>query len=234
MKTLTVVFVYKSLKLKILNQSFFDWVRRRGLLENYYNIDGGVVQASEIESYIFSHNELRFRIDSSIFETRSGEIANHKISFVDISTGVEVDWSDLIMSLAVSGDIFFAYVADSDYNYWQNAKDPDQYTRAGKPLPDLPMKSNGLPFPLEQQIFDTSRNPGRFVHREGYFEAIGSPMWFSDKFWEMLGKQGPSFPVPGVEVRKLGGLTVLDAGCEGFDEHSSVETQNLLRQSIYG
>ncbi|MBA4205700.1 MAG: hypothetical protein C0457_11955 [Polymorphum sp.] len=234
MKTLSIIFEYKSLDVKKLNEFFFNWIRRENLLEDYYNIDGGVVQSADVEAYIFSNSQLRFRVNSNNFETRSGEIANHKISFLDISTEIKLDWLDLILSLSVSGDLLFAYVSDKNYDYWQNAKDPAQYKNAGRPLPDLPLKSNGLPFPLEQQIFDTSQNPGRFVHREGYIEAIGSPMWFSDKFWAMLGKQGPSFPVPGVEVRKLGGLTVLDAGSEGFDEHSSVEIQNLLRQSIYG
>lgn len=234
MKRLSIIFVYNSLILKKFNESFFGWLRGNELLEEYYNIDGGIVASAAIDDYLNSRSQLRFRIDSIFFKTRYVEIANRKINFVDISTELELDWLSLIIALSFSGELLIAYVSQEGYDYWQNAKDPAQYTRAGKPLPDLPMKSNGLPFPLEQQIFDTSRNPGRFVHREGYIEAIGSPMWFSDKFWAMLGKEGPSFPVPGVEIRKQAGLTILDAGSEGFDEHSSVEIQNLLRQSIYG
>jgi hypothetical protein len=49
------------------------------------------------------------------------------------------------------------------------------------------MKSNGLPFPLEQRVIDTSQNPGRRVLRDGYVEAIGSVMWFGEPFWRLTG-----------------------------------------------
>lgn len=49
------------------------------------------------------------------------------------------------------------------------------------------MKSNGLPFPLEQQIIDTSQNPGRRILRDGFVEAVGSVMWLGEQFWPLTG-----------------------------------------------
>jgi hypothetical protein len=209
-----------------------SWLKMVNLLEGKYRVSGELTRVDDISGALNgkSHFGIEGELTKIIFSQVHGESYKKIIIRTDIVSSSDL----LVCSVADIFDIIQAYLVDWDYHYWQNAKDPVQYTSAGKPLPDLPMKSNGLPFPLEQQIFDTSRNPGRFVHRGEYVEAIGSPMWFSDKFWAMLGKEGPSFPVPGVEIRKQAGLTILDAGSEGFDEHSSVEIQNLLRQSIYG
>jgi len=80
-----------------------------------------------------------------------------------------------------------ARLYDHEYEYWQNAHDPLQYTAVGRSYAGLPMKSNGLPFPLEQQIIDTSQNPGRRVLRDGYVEAVGSVMWLGEPFWSLTG-----------------------------------------------
>lgn len=80
-----------------------------------------------------------------------------------------------------------ARLYDHGYEYWQNTHDPLQYESVGRSYAGLPMKSNGLPFPLEQQIIDTSQNPGRRVLRDGYVEAVGSVMWLGEQFWPLTG-----------------------------------------------
>jgi len=79
------------------------------------------------------------------------------------------------------------WVVDREYDYWQNAHDPLQYEAHGRSYAHLPMKSNELPYPLEQMIIDTSRNPGRRVIRMGYVEAVGHLMWFGEPFWKSTG-----------------------------------------------
>jgi hypothetical protein len=76
---------------------------------------------------------------------------------------------------------------DAEYDHWQNADDPLQYTAVGKPYAHLPMKSNCLPRPLEQSIIDTSANPGRWCFHDGYIEAVGSMMWLGNPFWSLTG-----------------------------------------------
>jgi hypothetical protein len=76
-----------------------------------------------------------------------------------------------------------------EYDDWQNAEDTLEYEAKGRRYDDLPMKSNGLPFPLEQMVIDTSRNPGRRLLRKGYVEAVGSTMWLGESFWALTGTQ---------------------------------------------
>lgn len=80
-----------------------------------------------------------------------------------------------------------ARVYDVDYDHWQNAEDPLEYTTVGRSYEDLPMKSNGLPPPLDQKVVDTSKNPGRRILHQGYVEAVSSLMWLGASFWSLTG-----------------------------------------------
>lgn len=80
-----------------------------------------------------------------------------------------------------------ARLYDDEYEYWQNATDPLEYTSLGRSYDHLPMKSNGMPPPMEQMEIDTSMNPGRRIIRHGYVEAIGAAMWFGPRFWDITG-----------------------------------------------
>lgn len=78
-------------------------------------------------------------------------------------------------------------VYDDEYEFWQNAADPIQYKGSGRSYAGLPMKSNGLPYSVEQMVIDTSANPGRRIFRQGYVEAIGAIMWLGEQFWSLTG-----------------------------------------------
>jgi hypothetical protein len=80
-----------------------------------------------------------------------------------------------------------AWVYDAEYHYWQNAKDPRLFSSVGRSYAGLPMKSNGLPPPLERMIIDTTHNPGRRIIRQGYVEAVGAVMWLGNGFWSLTG-----------------------------------------------
>ena len=80
-----------------------------------------------------------------------------------------------------------AWLFDMEYAHWQNAEDPLQYTAVGRSYTGLPMKSNGLPYPLEQQGIDISKNPGRRILREGYVETVSAVMWLGEQFWALTG-----------------------------------------------
>ncbi|WP_240791765.1 MULTISPECIES: hypothetical protein [Pseudomonas] len=67
-----------------------------------------------------------------------------------------------------------AWVSDIDYDFWQNATDPLEYECAGRSLFGLPMKSNGLPPPLDQMEIDTSGNPGRNVLGKGILRRLAA------------------------------------------------------------
>ncbi|MBA0360006.1 hypothetical protein D7Y44_21530 [Stenotrophomonas maltophilia] len=131
-----------------------------------------------------------------------------------------------------------AWVADVDYDYWQNATDPLQYESAGRTLSGLSLKSNGLPPPLDQVEIDTSMNLGRKVFRQGYMEAVGNIMWLGETFWE---KSGTSrclslfmLQEAGMEVYELGGVDKVVASDDVFRDESTSKTQSLLRAALFG
>src|SRR5688572_30826142 len=89
-------------------------------------------------------------------------------------------WDKWAARFIGNSNFVMAWLADVEYEYWQNAHDLLQYTAAGKPHEHLPKKSNGLPPPLEQTIIDISGNPGRRILRNGYYEVVGAVMWLGE------------------------------------------------------
>uniref|UniRef100_A0A173H0F5 Uncharacterized protein n=1 Tax=Pandoraea faecigallinarum TaxID=656179 RepID=A0A173H0F5_9BURK len=90
--------------------------------------------------------------------------------------GVAREWEEWLGSFTARKGFVQAWVSDSEYNRWQNVTDPYEYELAGRDCSNLRKRSNGLPPPLEMEIVDVSINPGRWVLRSGYVEAIGSRM----------------------------------------------------------
>jgi hypothetical protein len=112
----------------------------------------------------------RFQLDLLIITTTDGAI---------------VRWDDWVSGL-IEGDHFvMAWVVDIEYDHWQNAVDPQQYEVVGKSFAHLPLRSNGMPYPLDRMEIDTSRNPGRWRFGAGYIEAVGATMWLGTSFWEL-------------------------------------------------
>jgi len=111
------------------------------------------------------------RLDQLIVEARHSDIGNPDL------------W---VETLAASEILIQAFLFDREYDYWQNAKNPLQYSSHNRPFDHLRLISNGLPPPLEQTIVDTSRNPGRRILRDGYLEAVSSPLWIGNQFWSLV------------------------------------------------
>jgi hypothetical protein len=146
------------------------------------------------------------------------------------------DWEAWTIPFVVLDGFVEAWAADVEYNHWQNAKDPIEYESAGRDFSHLSMKSNGLPPPLEQMEIDTSRNPGRWVLRSGYVEAVGAMMWLSELFWDRVGRDqrhrvtsadwiNASEAAPGV-------VRIEVEGCR-FIAEDTAEVQDRLRALLY-
>ncbi|WP_404478523.1 hypothetical protein [Novosphingobium sp. BL-52-GroH] len=129
-----------------------------------------------------------------------------------------------------------AWVSDAEYDYWQNASDPLEFEAAGKSVDQLPLVSNGLPAPLDQMIVDTSSNPGRWIMRDGYIEAVGSTMWLGEKFFECVGKEGNGTglddDVLSISSPKHGILKIENKSGPFINVESST-IQNYLRSALY-
>ncbi|PHX37307.1 hypothetical protein AO263_19005 [Pseudomonas sp. NZIPFR-PS5] len=125
-----------------------------------------------------------------------------------------------------------------EYDFWQNATDPLEYECVGRPLSGLPMKSNGLPPPLDQMEIDTSGNPGRNVLRQGYIEAIGSTMWLGNLFWERAGVDRFAsislLESQGIKVYECGKFFKVITSDKVFSDGSTLEKQRALRRILFG
>ncbi len=147
-----------------------------------------------------------------------------------------VSWDEWVSAFAVNYSLVQAWVSDIEYVRWQNAEDPLEYKAAGKSTAGLPMKSNGLPPPLEQMIVDTSRNPSRRVVRKGYVEAIGGTMWLMPSFFERVGRdiRQRLESAEWVNISSArGGLLRLQIGNGLFEDSSTEGAQRELRGILF-
>jgi hypothetical protein len=169
----------------------------------------------------------------------AGNITAWRQSYIimeEKSAGAVSSWDQWVSPFLGWPNFVQAWMVDVEYNHWQNALDPIQYTTVGRHMSGLKMKSNGLPYPLEQQIVDTSGNPGRWEFRQGYIEAIGSLMWIGENLWRATGENRES------ELRALNWLHLTEpqkgilrvASDYQFTDEATASQQNILRTAIFG
>jgi len=129
-----------------------------------------------------------------------------------------------------------AWVADVEYDYWQNATDPLQYESAGRSYAHLPMKSNDLPPPLRRNIIDISKNPGRCHLKAGYVEAISATMWLGERFCQRVGKgrKAKVLSDDRLNARALNNVIALRVLEHCFCDGHTAQVQNQLREILYG
>ena len=146
----------------------------------------------DVASYIAEKEKPHFAVSLServLPELSYGHVRNHALSRVEIRGLVASvdDGEEWVRPFLREGEFRQAWLYDAEYQRFQNAEDPSEYITAGRNCSGLPMKSNGLPYPLDRQIIDTSHNPGRCRLRDGYVEAVGAAVWLGEQFWPLTG-----------------------------------------------
>jgi hypothetical protein len=179
-----------------------------------------------------------FLLEGGGWSLRLGSIARFAIDLFTIEADFTlISPKQWVQEIRARTEIIQAWVVNAEYDFWQNAQDPLQYTANGRSYDHLPMRSNGLPPPLEQDIIDVSQNPGRRVLRIGYVEAVGSPMWFGPGFWRLTGADKQR--VRSAEwtncTEAEDGLVYIQPSDEPFasNEGESERIQSQLRQLLY-
>ncbi|GHU33356.1 hypothetical protein FACS189497_15100 [Betaproteobacteria bacterium] len=170
---------------------------------------------------------------------RFGQVTALKHSFVrveEIEAGSAISWENWLNPFLAEDGFTQAWVSDVEYDYWQNAKDPLDYDVAGRSYKHLSMKSNGLPPPVERLEIDTSRNPGRWLLKSGYREAIGSTMWLSDLFWSYVGKNREKLlSADWLDVQIVdNGVAKIVSSEHCFCDETTEDVQRKLRAILYG
>ncbi|GAA6143818.1 hypothetical protein [Hydrogenophaga sp. 5NK40-0174] len=220
-----------QLVVAIMEQSGFP-------MEFKENGEEGAIDAGTYLKRVESSGRWSIPLEARGVSFRFGCVSNLKQSFLsveEVRAGSIACWEDWVVPFFNEKSFVQAWVADVEYEYWQNAKDPLQYEAAGRPHDELPKRSNGLPPPLEQVEIDISRNPGRCVLRSGYVESIGTPMWLSPIFWRYVGKERRA------PLLAAGWLEPLESGIDrivlpmqSFCDGSAGGTQFKLRSALYG
>lgn len=229
---LTVVFDHESVDRDSAWESIASYLRAHGLDEAAYEISDELVAFEEIARLLKQRGRPYFGIKGKLLEFDLTVVGTYRHDAIRITGAPDADWDGWVKQLKDVGRFVQAVVVNREYDFWQNAEDPLQYQTRGRSCEGLPMKSNGLPFPLEQQVVDTSENPGRRVLHEGFIEAIGSPMWLGDRFWELTGASKNAIPRDGVVVEEGDGLTKVCIG-EAITEQTDQGIQEALRKSLF-
>jgi len=115
-------------------------------------------------------------------------------------------------------------------------EDLKYYESENRSYDGLPLKSNGLPFPLEQKIIDTSKNSGRLIFKIGYIEAVGSIMWLSKNFLEKTGASKEKIlACDWLHTEEIGNIIKLKVQDVPFTNANGEEEvlQNKLRSLLY-
>jgi len=188
-----------------------------------------VLKKADRSSFLLEGNDWQFHLSS---------MRHYSIDTLSVKSSWEcLEANKWMNEFSSEFSIKQAWVADHEFDYWQNAEDPLQYTSKGRHFEHLPTRSNGLPPPLEQKVIDTSRNPGRRILRVGYVEVVGSPMWFGPEFWQITGKSkdgilSEPWVHPEVFQNNLLRIHPTDIPFSSLDAES-IKMQNYLRSLLY-
>jgi hypothetical protein len=179
-----------------------------------------------------------FLVNADGFELHLGSVKHYQFNSLSIKSElpIRISWDEWVVEL-LNEHFVSGWVADSKYEFWQNAEDPSQFRAHGRAWEHLKKKSNGLPPPLEQTIVDTSQNPGRRILRIGFIEAVGSLMWLSERFWELTGAEKErviSAPFLRCNAVATGILRIKSSEeCFSTDQGPTGDLQRELRALLY-
>jgi hypothetical protein len=154
-----------------------------------FELFGESVNFSDISRRLGELKKSNFLITRGEIEFILASLANFNLDFLSVRVPERkyAFWDTWANIFFAQNYFVMAWIADANYEFWQNAEDLLEYSAQGMPHQHLPKKSNGLPAPLERIIVDTSNNPGRRILKNGYIEAVGSVVWLGDRFWQLIG-----------------------------------------------
>jgi hypothetical protein len=186
---LTLVFNRRALNAQLALRQIETVLRAHDVLASGFDFRGQSLALGEIHNCLRSTPTSAFDFAGRGFEFHLAFVGNSRLDFLQIKTDSvpPVPWDAWAAQFIGLSGFVMAWVADCEYQHWQNVEDLTEYATAGKPFEQLPKKSNGLPYPLERTVVDTSENPGRRILCNGYIEAVGALMWLGEPFWPRTG-----------------------------------------------
>ena len=192
------------------------------------------VNESQVDRALRNTGMKFFEITDGARTVGYSPVKNHDLAFFSVERPHDAErW---VRDLTSQSVLISARTFCAEYERWENAEDPLVFEAEGRAMPALPMKSNGLPPPLDQMVFDTSRNPGRRVLRNGFVEAIGHRMWLGPEFFRRV----PESERAAIEAATFVRVATspeewleLVASAGPFRDHSSADLQQRLRALVF-
>ncbi len=154
---------------------------------------------------------------------------------IEEKIGGSVDGRSLVSDFLEDPNFLSGRIADAEFEYWENADQLCLYEWKGRSHEGKRLVSNGLPFPLEEMVVDTSDNPGRRLFKPGYIEALGYEMWLSLDYLRRIGRpdvQGLRLAGWNVELLAQGALH-LAVERDTLRENGPQEQQQRLRRALF-
>jgi hypothetical protein len=179
-------------------------------------------------------------LETADFSLQYGLVGSYDHCFVSVQEkmpAIAGSWDQWVEPFIRVKGFVQGWVSDVDYDYWQNARDPEEYAAAGRDCSSLPMKSNGLPPPVDRMEIDISENPGRWVLRQGYVESVAAVMWIGELFWNRVGQDRRPYlrTADCINVSEVApGVVKLEVEGPPFIAEDSSEIQDRVRALLYG
>ena len=190
MEELKLIYEIGTVDHKAAFEKILSTLKDVGLGSEVYYLNDKKFQYTKASKALELHKKKYFSVESESVDFGFNSLAGNQIDKVSFlfKTPVSLKVFDVVVDkLHLLGCFVMAWANDYEYDLWQNAQDPLVYQISGKSTEGLTMKPNGLPPPLNQDIVDTSKNPGRFLFKNGYIEAVAAKMWLSRKLMKTLG-----------------------------------------------
>lgn len=236
---LTIVFKHGTLDAEFALQAIRAEIAERHVPSSGFELYEAPADLAEVWPRLKKAGRKTFNLVGRGFMFHLGSVRNFQLDFLGIKSAGEqqLTWDKWASRFIGNPNFVMAWVADAEYEFWQNAEDPLEYTSRARPHEHLPRKSNGLPPPLEQTIVDISANAGRRLLRMGYYEVVGAVMWLGEPFWQLTGadrarvNQAQEFRVASL----LPTVIRLEAAAKCFttDEGRAGELQLRLRSLLF-
>lgn len=202
--------------------------------------DGKIFSVDQFQKFLKTRDNWGASVQIGNLKIQAGITPGMNQGFViieEIVPGAAQSWDIWVAPFLGESNFVEAWVSDVEYDFWQNASDPIEYESFGKKFSHLPLISNGLPPPLNQDIIDISKNPGRSIMRLGFIEAIGSTMWINKNLFELTKTNEDSIYIDNefFEISNIDENNIKISSLVGkFCNEDTSNAQNLLRSIIYG
>ncbi|PCJ16574.1 MAG: hypothetical protein COB02_15865 [Candidatus Cloacimonadota bacterium] len=150
-------------------------------LDDYVYNFGKKVKLKNLNNYLQKKTIKYFSIESKNLTISLNPLDSHKISQIIIKF-TSKNFKTAIEEVQVfinNLPLISARLNNSEYEFWQNANDPLEYTTENKPYKHLKVRYDEM---LDYTFIDTSENPGRRIIKVGYIEAVSPIMWIGDYF----------------------------------------------------